>query len=169
MSETPEAKVTISQTNGTPSYDSMAVARRALFLAWREGKPFGMGRLRANPTASERDVWAAAYNADDYSRSPHKKATVEDEKTLVRADYVFGHMIKLHFTIDADSVTLRPAAALLDNGEFNPEYHCFAAKYKTPQALLDAALASCVGTAADEQEANEKSTGSPDAHGASYL
>ena len=83
-------------------HDPVAVAKRALFLAYKASKVLGMGRFQAVENATEEEVWNAAVNATDYGGSPFMKGS----RPGLRADYVFGRQIKIDFEWSESGLTL---------------------------------------------------------------
>lgn len=109
--------------------EALAVAKEAIWLAWQAvGAPGGMGWLQNNPSASKEDVWAQAYHQRDYSmrNGPPER---------VHADYVFGRMMKLSFTLRDDTLGI-------SDSECRSDYQAWCHKYPTYAALFDAATES---------------------------
>lgn len=106
---------------------ALQVAQEAMWLAWTAaGRPSGMGILQDNPGADKNAVWNRAFNKGDYSgrlgMKPHQ----------VYADYVFGRMLKLIFSIKGDTISV-------PDSEPQCDYQGWCWKYKTYNALFDAA------------------------------
>lgn len=109
--------------------EALAVAKEAIWLAWKAcGGSVGMGVLQANDQAKKDEVWKRAYDQGDYAM---RHGTPEE----VNADYVFGRMMKLYFTVKGDTIKHR------DN-EPRGDYQSWCYVYKTYAALFDAAETS---------------------------
>lgn len=112
---------------------------RLYYLAWKAcGGPLGMGQWQDNPDATEEDVWNNICNHGDY---PYKMNDVPSgsEGTDVRADYVFGRMMKLSSVMGRDYVSFPGSTNL------HPEYQSWARKYRTLEDLVAATKESLEG------------------------
>lgn len=106
--------------------EALAVAKEAIWLAWNAcGGPMGAGVLQDRGQQPKDKVWDQAYNQRDYA-GRHGPAEA------VNADYVFGRMMKLYFTVKGDTITHRDEAPRWD-------YQAWCGKYKSYAALFDAA------------------------------
>lgn len=111
---------------------ALAIAKEAMWLAWNAaGGPSGMGFMQNKPDADKEQVWDRAYNRGDYIGG-HR-----DLPERVDADYVFGRMLKLRFSIKGNA---------LDFPDHEPrgDYQGWCYKFKTYAALFDAAEASAL-------------------------
>jgi hypothetical protein len=133
----------MSKRNYPLKGQSEAVAKRALWLAWKASKLGGMGVMQHNPTATADDVWRNALGREDY---PHLfLSTDKGPGLLIRADYVFGHMMKLSFRVTSDTILYPDKDSPLNSG-----YQSWCGRYPTYDALLDAAEKSLRDDAAKE-------------------
>jgi hypothetical protein len=67
-----------------------AVVKRALFLAYQQSRPMGMGFMQVRDDMTEDQVWEGAIGRSD-------SGGVGTEKPgILNADYVFGRMMKLY-------------------------------------------------------------------------
>ncbi len=108
--------------------EATEVLKEALWLAWvAAGRPQGMGVFRDNPGANKEAVWDQAYNMKDYSGRPSSL------RNDLNADYVFGRMLKLSVQRD-NATTLQ-----YSDSEPRADYQSWCGKYKTYDALFDAA------------------------------
>lgn len=108
-----------------------AVSRRMFFLAWQAcAGPLGMGIFQNNPGAGEADVWKNVQTQADYPTklSPNKPGQAY-------GDYVFGRMMKLSVSYDADTVTT-------PDGEPRADYQSWCRKYPTYESLVNDAVKS---------------------------
>lgn len=120
------------------------VAKRFFWLAWKAaGGPFGSGYLQNNPCATEEEVFTNVISSGDYPGKPIHNSS----EGGLRADYVFGRMLKVGFHWDGN------AMEVLDKNA-QPEYQAWAHTYESPAALLDAAIREIVG--AEEAQAGAK-------------
>src|SRR5260221_14295620 len=79
---------------------AMEIAKKAVYLAWQAcGGTSGFGILQDRGAQPLEAVWDQAYNRKDYS-GRHSGTPASE----VSADYVFGRMLKLYFSVDGDSV-----------------------------------------------------------------
>lgn len=109
--------------------EALAVAKRALYLAWTAaGGPQGMGIMQDKGKQDEAAVWDQAYEMRDYS------GRLKSEPAgRVNADYVFGRMLKLRFSITGKEITF-------DDCEPRSDYQSWAGrKFPTFASLFDAA------------------------------
>lgn len=107
--------------------ETIAVAKKAVWLAWRAaGAPVGMGFLQDNPEADEEAVWANATSRGDYPGSK------PDTSGRVSADYVFGRMMKLYFTITDCGIEV-------PDGTPRADYQAWCRSFPTYAALFDRA------------------------------
>lgn len=105
---------------------ALLVAKEAIWLAWQAcGATAGMGFLQDKPSAGKEEVWERAYRQGDYLI---RHGTPED----VRADYVFGRMMKLNFTVRGDTISHSDSTPRRD-------YQAWCREYPTYSALFDAA------------------------------
>ena len=101
------------------------VAKRALWLAWQAaGGPLGMSVLRDRPEATEQDVWDNTVSRGDYPGT-------STNKTEIRADYVFGRMLKLYFNMPEDKGIDVPER------ETQIDYQGWCGKYPSYSVLFD--------------------------------
>jgi len=111
------------------------LAKRMMFLAWRESKVIGMGIFQdRGPNMTEEQVWEHAMDAGDY---PLRQGHEEGE---VRADYVFGRMMKFHLNYDGDSVWTRHTKWTLDYNSFCGKFPDFTSLAKAAAEQLDAKI-----------------------------
>lgn len=104
-------ETTINVSNGE------AVAKRALFLAWKAARVVGMGALAdRGPHMTEEQVWQSA----------------RTEKGQVFADYVFGRMMKLHLRYRETSVET-------NTDELRSDYQSWCGVYRNYGELVQAA------------------------------
>ena len=107
---------------------------RALYLAYLAcNKPFGMGFFQAarlqGRTPTEAEVFRCITGQEDYQGW-------DASNTRLYADYVFGRMMKIGFTLLPDN----EIGCNRDLDErLNPEYQGFSHKFPTTRALLDQA------------------------------
>lgn len=105
------------------------VAKQFFWLAWKAaGSPMGMGVFQNRPEATAEQVFANVQTNGDYPGT----AVPSDD---MRADYVFGRMLKVGIKILPDGVAIRD-----DNAR--PDYQAWACAYPTTKGLLDAAIAT---------------------------
>ena len=105
---------------------ALAVAKEAVWLAWNAaGTPRGMGLFQNRPGADKDAVWDNAYNQSDYAM---RRGGLED----INADYVFGRMMKLYFTLEGDRITH-------DDTKPSISYQSWCGTYPSYSALFDAA------------------------------
>jgi len=117
-----EAKFTCEQPT--------AVAQEALWLAWQAcGGPSGMGVFQDHPGATKQDVIANVVGQGDYPGKPLSS------KKEINADYVFGRMMKLSFSIAKDGLLYSEYAP-------TPDYQSWCRTYPTYEALFQAAASS---------------------------
>lgn len=110
--------------------EALNVAKRALYLAWKAaGGPTGAGFLQDRGEQPEEDVWKRAYGMGDYSG---RRAGTPPER--VDADYVFGRMLKLYFTVKGSTINH-------SDNEPRRDYQAWCGRYPTYAALFDAAEA----------------------------
>jgi len=115
---------------------AMAIAKSAIWLAWNAcGGTSGMGFLKDNKGANKEQVWDQAYNKKDYSGE--RGGGPEN----VDADYVFGRMMKLRFTVEGDTITF-------DDYDPQKDYQSWCGKYTTFASLFDDAEAVLTKTQA---------------------
>ncbi len=106
--------------------EALNVAKKAIYLAWQAcGGPMGAGFLQDKGEHPEDAVWTQAYDQRDYA-GRHGPAE------RVSADYVFGRMMKLHFTLKANTIKH-------DTYEPRRDYQAWCGRYPTYAALFDAA------------------------------
>ena len=104
------------------------VAKEAFWLAWQAcGGPLGMGWLQNNPNANKEAVWQNVSEEGDY------QGRFNNDANKPYADYVFGRMMKVGFTIGSDFVEFREETP-------HPDYQAWCRKYPTYQALVEAAI-----------------------------
>lgn len=119
---------------GNPE-EALNVAKQAMWLAWNAaGGPSGMGFMRDNPSADKEAVWKNAYNREDYYGAGQ-------DKQRINADYVFGRMLKLRFTLQGATISH-------DDYEPRRDYQGWCGKYPTFASLFDAAEAEVLKQAA---------------------
>ena len=112
--------------------DAKAVAEEALWLAWQAcGGPVGKGVLQDRPGATKQDVIDNVVVAGDY---PGEIILCGRKEGEIRADYVFGRMMKLNCTVAKDGILYRNAA-------ITPDYQAWCRIYPTYEALFGAAIA----------------------------
>ena len=108
------------------------IAREMMWLAWQAcGGPVGMGAFQNRPGATRDDVWKQAIGGRDYPGG----IKAADGPGIATGDYVFGRMMKIHFTFDADSVTV-------PDGAQQPDYQAWCTTYATYDDLAKAAIES---------------------------
>lgn len=108
---------------------ALAVAKEALWLAWKAcGGTSGMGFLKNKPESDKEAVWDNAVNMGDYNGRPRMEPGIN-------ADYVFGRMMKLRFSINGDSLEF-------SDSQPRGDYQSWCYQYKTYAALFDAAEAA---------------------------
>lgn len=109
------------------------VAKRIFFLAYQASQVFGMGMLQARPNVTEENVWDNVNTAGDYpcDLSNEKSPT----QVTLRADYVFGRMMKLDVTYTDKTITLSDSPP-------RPDYQSWCRTYHTTEALLVEAIKS---------------------------
>jgi len=124
------------ETKGIPGYE---VAKKMLWLAWRAcGGPVGMGALQDRPNATEEDVWNSMECAGDYGGFSGKQPGLRE----VRADYVFGRMMKLYFTY-GEAMDAENAWVDVPDETPRPDYQSWFARFSTYETLVHAAIAAC--------------------------
>lgn len=104
------------------------VCKEAFWLAWNAcGGPIGMGILQNRPNATRSDIWehVTGQKAGDY-------VLPKGEKYSPYADYLFGRMMKIGFTIHDDGIEIR-------NNDPTPDYQGWCSKFPTTLDLLKAA------------------------------
>lgn len=114
------------------------VVKRALFLAYAAcGHATGMGILQARDSVTEEQVCKNVLGAEDYPGGNlfRGNKVVEDGKSSVYADYVFGRMMKVGFTWQGDEIEVRTDAPRWD-------YQGWCIKYKSYQELVEQAIKS---------------------------
>lgn len=117
------------------------IVKEMLWLAWKAcGSPFGMGILQDKPTATKEDIWNNANTMGDYPIR-HSPNIVDNASGFVRADYVFGRMMKLNISISPNTVKLPDARP-------KPDYQAWCSTYWSYQDLYAAAVKNL------EEEAN---------------
>ena len=105
---------------------ALEVAKEAIWLAWNAcGGSVGMGVFQANDAAKKDEVWKRAYDQGDYAM---RHGPAEE----VHADYVFGRMMKLYFSVKDGTIKHRDDAPRGD-------YQSWCYRYKTYADLFDAA------------------------------
>ena len=108
--------------------EAMAVAKRALYLAWvAAGGPRGMGFLQDRGQQDENAVWDQAYEKRDYNGRPEGEPAGR-----IDADYVFGRMLKLRFSVNGDSIDF-------PDHEPRGDYQSWCGRYPSFAALFDEA------------------------------
>lgn len=108
------------------SEKALEVAKEATWLAWNAcGGPLGFGIFQDNPAAKKEDVWNRAYSQGDYAG---RHGGPED----VHADYVYGRMMKLYFTVEGNVIKHRDDAP-------RDDYQAWCRHYPSYAALFDAA------------------------------
>lgn len=111
------------------------VVKRTMYLAWRAcGGPLGMGAFQdRGPGMSEEKVWEQAYRCADYPGGREMHHLKDNEAA---ADYVFGRMMKLNISWDADgTITVTDSPPRSD-------YQAWCRKYKTYEDLVNTAIKS---------------------------
>lgn len=123
--------------NYSNNEEALTVAKRALYLAWvAAGGPQGAGFLQDRGEQPEENVWKQAYDMGDYSgRHPGM------ESGSVNADYVFGRMLKLRFSIKGKTIHH-------SDNECRRNYQSWCGTYPTYKALFDAAETEALKKAA---------------------
>lgn len=110
----------------------MKLARAILILAYRASVPVGVGWLqeRANTTATDEEIVQGA-----------SVKTLPDGITVeVSADYVLGRMVKIGYTVDANTdVDVRYG------GQPRADYQSWVSRYLTFRDLSSAARALVAG------------------------
>ena len=104
--------------------NGLTIAKRMLFLAWKESSSRGLGSLQDQGEQSEETVFWAAYNRGD--GFPY-----------IEADYIFGRMMKLHLQFGDNYIT-EPAMGDC----WRVDHQSFCHKYRNFRELYDAAVAS---------------------------
>lgn len=109
------------------------VANEALWLAWQEcGRSTGMGIFQDNPTATKQDVLKNATSAGDYPGLGSMRGLKSNE---YYADYVFGRMMKLHYTADRKGISY-------NDSPLRRDYESWCVVYPTYEKLFQAAIVS---------------------------
>lgn len=104
--------------------------KRLFYKAYLSSSVLGMGILQQRPNASEDDVWQNVQGSGDYAINWN----TNDKK--IRADYVFGRMMKLDTEkISEDEIEITP-----DKGK--PDYQSWCRTYPTTQSLCRAVAQS---------------------------
>ena len=104
------------------------VCKEAFWLAWNAcGGTTGMGVLQDNPLATRDEIWqlVTGQTCRDY-------IIPRGETLKPYADYVFGRMMKIGFTVLEDGIEYWKDAVRGD-------YQAWAYEYPTTTALLEAA------------------------------
>ena len=115
----------------TNKEEVQSVLKEALWLAWNAvGGPTGMGIFQDLPQATKEAVWQNVTGVGDY---PSYTSRLGD----LRADYVFGRMMKLNLSY-GDKFIKEPV------GKPTLSYQGWCGTYKTYADLLDAAEKSHV-------------------------
>lgn len=125
------------ERNYSNNEEALNVAKRALYLAWKAaGGTAGYGFLQDRGEQSEDNVWKQAYDMGDYSG---RRAGTPSER--IDADYVFGRMLKLYFTVKGNTI---------NHGDQEPrrDYQAWCGKYPTYAALFDTAESEVLKKAA---------------------
>ncbi len=108
--------------------EALNVAKTVIYLAWQAcGGPSGYGVLQDQGDQERDKVWDQAFNMKDYS------GRMGLAPGYVNADYVFGRMMKLRFTLDGNKITG------ISDSTPRGDYQGWCYVYKTYDALFDAA------------------------------
>lgn len=110
---------------------SIDVIKRALFLAYNASQVYGAGILQKRNGVTENDVFQNAAFSGDYPS--HHGVGIN----AIRADYVFGRMMKLSMEINNDKNTI-----LVYKDETDIEYQSWGKVYETHTKLVEAAIKS---------------------------
>lgn len=103
--------------------------KRLFYVAWQASVTLGMGRIQANPAATEADVWRNIWHAGDYP-----VRVTPAQPGVVNADYVFGKMMKL-------AVTFTETMFSVTHGEApRYDYQSWALIYPNVDKLIDAVV-----------------------------
>ncbi len=106
---------------------ALSVAKEALWLAWNAcGGPAGMGFMQDKPGADKDAVWKQTVTRGDYS------GVGTEDKSRIDADYVFGRMMKLRFSVKDNAVNVPENTP-------HPAYQGWCNRYKTYADLFNAA------------------------------
>lgn len=105
------------------------VVKEALWLAWKAGHVMGMGVLQMNPGATKEDVW----NHETMSPLGSDIVIGGTGPGRLRADYVFGKMMKLTIEWDSEGVTVPDSVPRSD-------YQSWSYKYPTYERLIKEAV-----------------------------
>lgn len=106
----------------------VAVAHEFFWLAYQASRPMGMGHMRSRDDATKEMVWESVTGK---ALTDYAVPTGSDSRP--RADYVFGRMMKVRLTINADSIEV-------PDGETDREYQGWCGQYPTFEALGRAAI-----------------------------
>jgi hypothetical protein len=102
------------------------IAQEAMWLAWQASSVVGMGVLQDKPGAMRDEVLKATFRPQsDYAKE--RGLPLEGS-----ADYVFGRMMKTVFRV-------KDKALSFSDGEPRGDYQSWCYKYRTYEALIDAA------------------------------
>lgn len=115
--------------------EALNVAQEAMWLAWQASGVVGMGVLQDKPGAQRAEVIAHTF------RPQSEYAKKNDLPLEGSADYVFGRMMKTHFRIKDNVLSY-------SDGEPRGDYQSWSYKYRTYDALIDAAETAVLEKAA---------------------
>ncbi len=111
--------------------NTVCVVKKALFLAWKAcGGPLGMGILQDKPNATEDDVFKNVLGNEDY---PIKSSLPENE---IRADYVFGRMMKIRISFDNDNIYYPDISLSSAYQSWSKSYNSYEELFKTAEELV---------------------------------
>lgn len=117
--------------------EALKVAKKAIYLAWQAcGGPSGYGVFQDRGEQDEEAVWDQAFNMKDYRGRNNIPAG------YVNADYVFGRMMKLRFSLAGD--TLKEISDSTPLGDY--QGWCYV--YPSYAKLFDAAEGAVMAKAA---------------------
>ena len=114
--------------------EALAVAKEAMWLAWKASGVVGLGVLQDKPDAQKEAVIAQTF----YPQSEYAKANGLPLEGS--SDYVFGRMMKTHFRIKDNVVSY-------SGGAPRGDYQSWAWTYRTYDALMDAAETAVIASA----------------------
>jgi len=105
------------------------LAKRILFLAYEASHVMGNGFFQAREAVVEEQVWNNVVTKGDYGG-------FSKETKDIYADYVFGRMMKTHFTLKDSTICY--------DGDDKPRsgYQSWCVKYKTYTKLFQVAIES---------------------------
>lgn len=110
--------------------DVQEFAKQMFYIAWKAcGGTLGMGFLQDKPGATADDVLNNIFGWGDYPGPSHHPN--RDEGTALRADYVFGRMMKITATLGSDWIEL-------PDDDPAPDYQAWCRKYRSYKDLLHA-------------------------------